>query len=246
MEIKNLVELGLTEAEAIIYTSLLSLGEAKVGDIIKKSKISSSNTHKCLEKLFQKGLISFVVKNNIKHYYATDPKSLQKMLEKEKDEIEHREVELKKLIPELSKIKQVNKVEQNAEMFFGFNGLKSAFEKLCNPLFKGEEAYFMHKYDSETVEYVDRFFFKLDLSGEYKHVPSKGIMSKEYVKYFKRRKGSTVEIKVTDYPIPSNLNIYHNKVLFISWSKEPTAFLIESEQIAKSFKELFNELWNKS
>ena len=104
----------------------------------------------------------------------------------------------------------------------------------------------MYKYDPKTVEYVDRFFFKLDLSGEYKNIPSKGIISKEYESYFKKRKKSLIEVKITKNPIPLNLNIYSNKILFISWSKEPMAFLIESKQIAKNFKDLFIELWEKT
>ena len=88
---KSLEEIGLTNAEAQVYTGLLKLGESKVGQIIDLVKVSSSNVHDALEKLTKKGLVSFVVKNNIKEYYPAQPKSIRLLLEKEKEVIKEKE-----------------------------------------------------------------------------------------------------------------------------------------------------------
>ncbi|MFZ5955657.1 MAG: TrmB family transcriptional regulator [Nanoarchaeota archaeon] len=237
-----LKELEFTNAEATVYLSLLHLGESKVGEIIKHSGVSSSNTHDCLEKLFKKGIISYVIKNSVKYYYPAPPEALLEMVKKEQESLMIKQQKIKELIPKLSKIEKIKELEQNAEIFCGFNGLKTAYQKLCVPIHGREETYFFHKYDSETAEEIDRFFFKLDLGGDYKHIPARAIITKGYEKYLKKRKGP-IKIKVTDYPIPSNLSIYHNKILLISWSKNPVGFLIESPQLTKIFANYFNELW---
>jgi hypothetical protein len=36
---------------------------------------------------------------------------------------------------------------------------------------------------------------------------------------------------------------YKNKTFIVLWVKEPVGFLIESEEIAKSFKKYFDAFW---
>ena len=85
---------------------------------------------------------------------------------------------------------------------------------------------------------------KLDKDNDsYSSFPTKGIFNKDYEKLFKQRKGSKITARFTEHPIPSNINIYADKVLIISFSETPIAFLIQSKEIAQTFKNLFNEVW---
>ena len=237
-----LIDLGFTEVEAKIYLSLVKLGEGQLGDILKETNISPSSMHQCLKNLIQKGLISFILKNNIKHYYPSPPSSLKNLIKKQKEELNEKEKELEKTIPYLEKVEKQILIEQNAEIFSGFTGLRSAFKRLCTPVIPKEETYFLYKYDPKTVYIVHKFFKKLDIDAEYKHIPAKGISSTKYKEYFEKRQ-SKAKVQYTDYPIPSNVNIYADKILIISWSENPLAFLIQSKQIANIFKDFFNELW---
>ena len=86
---------------------------------------------------------------------------------------------------------------------------------------------------------------KLDKDNDsYSSFPTKGIFNKEYEKLFRQRNGSKIVAKFTEHPIPSNINIYNDKVLIISFSETPIAFLIQSKEIAQTFKDLFNEIWD--
>jgi sugar-specific transcriptional regulator TrmB len=234
---------NFTKAETKIYLTLLKLGESKVGDIIKYSKISSSNTHACLEKLLKKGAISFILKNKIKYFYPANPENLKYIIENEKEKINEKEKELLELIPKINSIPREKEISQGAEIFIGTIGLKSAFKKLTTPINTKETSMFFYKSEPETIEIIHEFYSKLELSKEYNEIKQKGIASINYKKYMNKRKNSKVKMKYTNLPIPSSINIYDNKTLIISWSKTPTAFLITSKQITETFKNLFQEIW---
>ena len=73
MDIKILEEIGLTKSEIKVYIALIELGPSSKGPIVKKAKITSSKIYEVLDKLTEKGLVSSVLKNNVKHFIASSP-----------------------------------------------------------------------------------------------------------------------------------------------------------------------------
>ena len=68
---KSLLEdIGLTRSEINVYLALLELGSSTTGKIIDKAKVSSSKIYEVLDKLIQKGLVSFIIKSGIKYFQA--------------------------------------------------------------------------------------------------------------------------------------------------------------------------------
>jgi len=64
--IENILkEIGLTEGEIKIYLALLELGSSSITSIIKRSGISGSKAYEVLDRLAKKGLVNFIIKNNI-------------------------------------------------------------------------------------------------------------------------------------------------------------------------------------
>lgn len=241
-----LIEFGFANAEIEVYFALLKLGEAKVGEIIRLSSISSSNTHDCLDKLLKKGVISYILKNKIKHFYPTKPENLKLLIKEQKDRLEKNEKDLDEIIPELYSLANKEVISQGAEIFFGFPGLKNAFKKLTDPIIDNEFAYFFYKVEPEVVDLIHKFYSKLELDGDYNDFKQIGIASRDYEEYFGKRNNSKVQIKYTNLPIPYSVNFYSDKTLLISWSKDPVAFLIKSKQITNTFRKLFDEIWEKS
>ena len=74
METKQLEELGLTKNEAIIYVFLLKTGETTTGKIIKETQIVNSQVYETLNSLISRGLVSYSVQKDGKHFSACDPK----------------------------------------------------------------------------------------------------------------------------------------------------------------------------
>jgi|GEM_PF-1237339 sugar-specific transcriptional regulator TrmB len=246
-KLKQILEsFNFTKAEVDVYFTILKLGESKVGEIIKNSGISSSNTHDCLEKLIKKGIISFILKNNVKHFYPTKPENLKILIKEEQDKLKEKEEILESIIPELNSFPKQDAISQGAEIFIGVNGIKNAYKKFTDPIIENTESFFFQKVDKKTIKRIHDFYTKLEMNEEYKHIKQKGIASKEYKKYIDKRKNSPIKMKYTNLPIPSYINTYGDKTLFISWTKNPIAFLIKSEEITKTFKDLFQEIWAKT
>ena len=55
---------GLTKIESKVYLSLLDLGPSLAGQISKHSGIHRRSVYDALDRLAEKGLISYIVKNN--------------------------------------------------------------------------------------------------------------------------------------------------------------------------------------
>lgn len=238
----KLQSMGISPAESKVYLTLMKLGNAKAGQIISLVELSSSNVHEALEKLSKKGLISFIIKNNIKEYTASDPKNLELLLQKERENLREKETTLKELLPQFKSIQRLPHPDQNAEIFIGFNGIKSAFRKLLDNSEDKEEYVFFYKYDIESIKKVHEFFSKMDIEDYYKKLETRAIFSSEYKKLFNKRKNK-INARFTDQPIPSSINIFNNKVLIISWTEKPVGYLIESLEISEMFKEFFESIW---
>ena len=78
---KTLEEIGLTKSEIKVYLALLELGSSQTGKIVQKSKAASSKIYEILEKLIQKGLVSYIIKSGIKHFEAAPPERIMDYLE---------------------------------------------------------------------------------------------------------------------------------------------------------------------
>ena len=84
MEISILKEIGFSDREIKVYLALLELGETTVGPIASRTRIQHSKIYQTLEKLIDKGLISFIIKSKTKYFQAQNPNQILNML-KEKE-----------------------------------------------------------------------------------------------------------------------------------------------------------------
>src|SRR3989338_10434717 len=95
----KLQELGLTEREAGAYLALYNFKEATATELAKITKEHRTNIYDSLNELIKKGLIAYNIKNNVKHYFISDPDKLL-------DYIREKEKIAESLLPELkSKLK---------------------------------------------------------------------------------------------------------------------------------------------
>ena len=64
MNTKILEAAGLTGNEIKVYLALLELGSVTAGEILKKIEIHRGAVYDTLDKLMEKGLVSYVIKAN--------------------------------------------------------------------------------------------------------------------------------------------------------------------------------------
>lgn len=245
--IEALKRIGLTEGEIKAYLALLELGSTTTGKITKISGISGSKVYEVLDRLMNKGLVSFIVKNNVKHFEATSPERILDYLEEKGEQIEADKKEIHKIIPELI-LKQQHASRSEARIYTGWEGLKTANEDIINTLKKGDEWLSMGL--TEQPESWEIYFNKKQEVRAKKGIVHKHLINEKYKSLYKQRKKlpyTKFKFLSKELEMPTSTEIYGNKVIiFILIKESPMAIMIESKEVAESFRKYFNVLWNKS
>ncbi len=250
MEAEKLVRLGLTGGEASVYLALLESGSSTVGPVVKKSGVAYSNVYEILQRLTKKGLVSFIVKSKTRYFQAAEPTRLHDYLERKEREIRLERKLVERLIPELSGLSRLKGKKLEAEVFTGFKGMNTAYEKIMADYSPDYDYAFFYGPGSENVTKVDRFFLNFEKRVYIKlGVIMRGIVSKDYylsstfIKKSKLLKSKVWEIGYVDFPVPGNIDVYKDRLLIASWSGPMIAVLIHSNDIAEGFMEYFKSVW---
>lgn len=234
MEIEILQNLGLTQAEAKSYLTLLETGPTKVGNIIKKSGLQSSTIHNVLHSLIDKGFVTYILKGKMKIYQSTTPKIIL-------DNYKEKEKQFEELIPKLESKQKFNSEKQQAEIYEGIKGITIMLSKFIEDTNPSDDFYFFSVDVPGMNKEIQKFFEKYDIKRKAKKLNVVGIAREELRSLYEKRK--YIKVKYVDFPIPSNLSMCNNKMALITWGETPTGILIESEQLVKSQVSFFNNLW---
>lgn len=230
---ETLQELGFSRRESLCYTALLELGSSKIGPIVKKTEIPSSKIYEILDKLINKGFVSYVTIGNIKHYQASDPKILLNYIDEKKKKIED-------ILPQLL-LKQKQSTKQSVELFEGQKALFSLFTNLIKNA-KPKEKYYIFSINEENKNVATNLFFKnLAVRRKDKHLD---VLLLKNIKHYKKEQHTKLKLKYTDFNLPQGITIFRNIVIIISWVELPIAIKIESEPISNQLREFFIEQWN--
>src|SRR5574341_1953386 len=139
MEIQALLEdTGFTAGEAKVYLALLSLGESKVGPIIKASGISRSKVYDILERLISKHVVSKVEKKGAQWYQALPPNSLLNIVNEKEKQLRREKENLQKALPQLAALQPKQKI--NVVIYEGFEGFKAMIDRMIQE-FTPQEVY---------------------------------------------------------------------------------------------------------
>jgi len=237
MNIEILKKIGLGGNESKVYLALLELGSGLAGEITKRSGVNRTNVYDSLERLIEKGLATFVISANRKVFEPVNPVRLKEIL-KEKQEL------LDSILNELIYKYKENAVKQEATIFRGKKGLKSMFELLLKSkkeiFIYGAESRFAYMFPSYQKQWnLKRANLKIAMT-MISTEKARAKKSKDNFKFFK------IKFLPEEYEYPSNVLISGNKVVTISWTDTPYAFLIESKEAAKSNINFFNILWKSA
>ncbi len=237
--VDSLKELGLTDGEAKVYVALTELGSSTVGPIVSKSRVAYSNVYEILNRLIEKGLVSFIIKEKTKYFQASSPGNIKEYLNRKQEEIEENKKKLKRILINLEHLQNIPP-EQEAEVFVGLKGLRTAYEKLMNGLGKGEHIFFyVHK--PEFAEEADTFY--LGINSIFKKTKIRGISNEYGRKSEFNQKATYINARYAKFPIPGNWEANRDMLLIISWGNPVIAVLVKSKTVVDDFKEYFESVW---
>jgi len=237
---RDLIEIGLNEKEAKVYLASLELGQSTVQDIAQKAGVNRATTYFVIEGLIKSGLMSSFHKGKKQYFVAADPDRLIELIEQEKDTIEKREENLKKLLPQLESI--TKKTERPVVKYYeGKEGLISMSEELIKYA-KGE---ILMAYSKDAVD-------SLFDEKERERARDRRIKNKVRTKAIYTYKNGILEstpdgkrrkVPENKFPLTCDIAIYEDYVRIASLGKKLIGIVIKDKEIADSLRSIFKLAW---
>ncbi|MFH1439663.1 MAG: helix-turn-helix domain-containing protein [Candidatus Woesearchaeota archaeon] len=244
-----LKEIGLAGNESKVYLALLDLGSALAGEITKKSGVNRTNVYDALDKLIEKGLVSYVIEANRKYFEAEKVERFMSFLEEKEKTILDKKKLLNKILPELKEKRKLSKEPQEATIFKGRKGLKSIAEDIINTkkefLVFGAEG----KFKDLFPHYIENWHKRRAKANiNIKIIFNESVRKKKLKKTTTRKnRWKKISMKFTKQEeTPATTWVYGDKVVIVVWSEQPLATLIRSKDVAKSYRHFFNVLWENA
>ncbi len=239
---ETLQRLGLSNNEIRVYDSLFDLGRSTTGPIIQRTGIANSRVYASLASLVARGLVSYQVKNNVRHYQAELPEHLLENIERDREELIALSQSLRKRV--------VQKKERNeTSVYEGRYGFKKAFLKHIEECERGEMISFIGYSSRTTVTSRElREFFKgLDKIQVHKKMKSRFLLDRGIYNAVMRDKakvpGYEYRYLPTGYFNPASINISKREVMLSVWGKSPMVMVIHNPVVRESFAQNFEYLW---
>ncbi len=233
-----LKSVGLTEIEGKIYLSLLKLGSSNSTLLSRESGIHRTNVYDSLSRLIEKGLVTYVEKNNKKIYEAADPRKLKEIINRKAEELERE-------MPSLTKIFNRDKKQNNVKIFEGREGIRNIFEDFI----AGGKEVFMYGVPRKSVEILRYFLPRYHKERIKKRITTKAIFNqdaKNRMDIINGMKYAKARYLPGKNQSPASTNIYGDKIAIILWSENPLIIQIDSKEIADSYKNYFALMWKNS
>lgn len=247
MDLALLEQIGLTKSEISVYLALLELGSSSTGKIVGKAKIASSKVYEVLDRLMDKGLVSVVLKNEVKYFEAAPPNRVLDYVGQMENEWKQKKERLKKIIPELELKRVLAESKTEARIYRGLKGLETAFYDALSLLKIGDE--FLASGIPSRSTSQNRFFVKFTRICRQKGVYMKAIFNEV------ARGDQQTDMDVSGYhevrflpeSTPAAVNVLGNRTIIFPESKEEELLIvIDDKKVAESFRVQFYKQWNQT
>lgn len=240
MNLEILRKIGLSEGEIKVYHALLEIGITSINSIHEKVGIDRRNIYDILNKLIERGLVSYSEESGKKVFKITNPNKIFSYIEEKKESLDTVKMEVSKIIPSMQEKFTSQKLELFSEIFKGAEGIKAVWEDMLN--------YKEIRWLGSGYYVPDKFpaFFKQ----WNKKRAEKKILT---IHLFREDKRSIVSKKLFPHArfLPEEFNgnptvtvIFGNKVAQFLFGENLFAFVIESKELAENYKKYHKYLWD--
>ncbi len=239
----QLKNFGLSEIESKIYILLVTLGDLPVSILARKGKLKRTNLYNVLEKLGKLGVVNEYSKGKVRYFRACEPQKLIKLQETKKRKIDENILQLQRVLPLLQNMK--NPLSQSPQVRY-YKG-KEEIERLLRETLVHHSflAYFnpttAYEVISDSIEY-----FLVEQEKKKMDIRELVVASKDTKRYIASIKNPNHQCRVLPkkYDFFSDNIIYGNSIAFISYLEEPIGVVIESEDIVRTYRAVFEIMWD--
>lgn len=237
MDIKeSLQHFGLNEKQASIYLALLELGTASAPTISKKSGVKRPTTYVILQELRQKGLLTEMPKKSKTLYMAKPPEVLLATRKEQNEEI-------RIAMPEILALYNAKAEKPKVRFYQGEREINELYEEI----FREKEIWFVASIGSipeNLLKSIHRYIARAKQEKTLvREIQMDDLVSRSFRKQYE---SETYQIKTApkNFELPSDNAIYGNKIAIFSYKNELMGVVIESEDVVKTYRSLFEMAWN--
>lgn len=234
-----LKELGLTNNEIEVYLTLLKTGSISVNAIAEKSGLHRQAVYDALDRLLEKGFVSFVIKNNKKYFQGINPEKILEYLKEKEDKF-------KSILPDLINLTKLPREDTFVEFFKGKNIVRTVYRDIIKEFQKKPGEVLISGVDERKFIKEDKIALEQHLLKLRKLKCKERILIREGDKYFV--KGPQTEYRWIQEESfnPTPIYVYNNKLTIIIWGNPNYAIIIKNKDLADAYRKQFNLLWKIS
>lgn len=245
MELTELIKLGFNKNEAKVYLALIKFGKSDARRLINETKFHKNIVYDNLEKLIDKGLVSFILEGKKKIFQIASSDSLVNFFKEKEEEIKEKEESAIKISKEISKIAKSLLSKQEAMIFRGVKGIRSFYNQTLE---EGKD-YVVFGAPQQSIDIMGELFWRnYNVKRIAKKMNVRMIFNPSIKKYGETIKNKFTKVKYfdKDFEPMSETHIQKDLVAIIVWTKEPILFLIRDELVAQSYKKFFEDMWKQA
>ena len=241
MDTSILEDLGLTHAEIKVYIVLLELGSSSAGQILEKADLHNSVTHRALNSLIEKGLISFILEGKKKVYQASNPENFH-------DFIEEKKTRFDSLLPELKARQKTAKKAVIGEMFKGKKGINQLYNTLLNS--GGKEYNTFGGGSQVTYDVMGETWWKnLHAKRLAKKIPCRQVFDETIRKFgneLNKKPKTNIRFLPKEYSQLQETIMIGDYMGIAIFTENPYGILIKDKVVAEGYRKQFEILWDKA
>lgn len=240
MDVQTLQAVGLSAGEIRVYSAMLDLGTVSVNSIHEATGIERRNIYDILNKLIGRGLVTYINENKKRYFRLTHPKRIVGHIEEKIHELQDVKQSVEMQIPALEARYLTKKPRINAEVYRGVDGIKAVWEDTLN---------YKRVYWIGSGRYVPIKFPQF-FAGWNRRRIKLGVRWLNLMRHELRKERPMALEKIRFLPHefstnPTVICIYGDKVVNFLFGDDLFAFLIESKELAQSYRLYHKYLWDR-
>ncbi len=233
---ETLKKVGMTEKEAEIYIVLAQSGELSVNEIGTKAGLHRPVCYDVLDRLLEKGFVSYILKNNKKHFKAMPPEKIQEYLQDKQESFQS-------ALPELTALFVQEKEGTTVEVLKGKKVLRTIYTDIINVLKKTKKPMLaMGIMERKFLEF-DEIAIKQYITKLKENKLHEKLLARESATFFFEGDQSEYRLIPDNLFNPNPTHIYGDNVAIIVWGNPTYGIIMRSKQVADANRKYFELLW---
>lgn len=241
---KKLKELDFREGEAVVYATLLRLGQAMISDIAREAGLKRTTVYEYLGTLLREGFVAKTIRKKRILYVPEHPKKILGGFDRKEQEIQMRKRKAEKYLPELESLYISTSSQPAITYYEGRDGLLEVYRQVVDT-HQDVYAFFTPKkfFEIFSEQQNEEILMRLRENGgtlrnlvEYSEAAKKRLNMKKYDDFVKNK------VLPKEFHFETDLIIFGDTVAMISF-QGLVGVLIRDRAIADLQRNIFKMMW---